>query len=168
MYNELLAEITQLDAKIKQAEASLKALTQHNQSVHLLQQVPGIGIMTSTAMVASVGNPQRFSNGRKLASWLGLTPSERSSGNRRRLGKISKRGDCYLRMLLTHGARSVLARATLLKRKGDSMTPLQQWATQLEQRVGHNKATCAIANKLARICWAVWTTESSFHYAVES
>lgn len=165
LYNELLEEISQLEAKIKQAEVSLKALTQHDPRVQLLLQVPGIGIMTSTALVASVGNPHRFSNGRKLASWLGLTPSERSSGNRRRLGAISKRGDCYLRMLLTHGARSVLARAKILKRKGDPMTPLQQWATQLEQRVGHNKATCAIANKLTRICWAVWATEPSFNYA---
>lgn len=155
LYNELLTEIAELKAKIKQAERSLKELTQNDQRVHLLQQVPGIGIMTSTAMVASVGNPHRFSNGRKLASWLGLTPLERSSGNRRRLGKISKRGDCYLRMLLTHGARSVLTRAKLLNRTGEQLTPLQQWAAQLEQRVGHNKATCAIANKLARICWAV-------------
>lgn len=131
-----------------------------------LQQVPGIGIMTSTALVASVGNPHRFSNGRKLASWLGLTPSERSSGHRRILGKISKRGDCYLRMLLTHGARSVLIRAKLLKHTGQTLTPLQRWAAQLEQRVGYNKATCAIANKLAHICWAVWTTGSSFNYPI--
>jgi len=164
LYNELLTEITELEEKIKQAERSLKDLTQEDQRVQLLQQVPGVGIMTSTAMVASVGNPHRFSNGRKLASWLGLTPLEHSSGNRRRLGKISKRGDCYLRMLLTHGARSVLTRAKLLKRMDQQMTPLQQWATQLERRVGHNKATCAIANKLARICWSVWTTESSFNY----
>ncbi len=109
----------------------------------------------------------RYANsGRKLASWLGLTLGESSSGNRRRLVAISKRGDCYLRMLITHGARSVLTRAKHLKRKDDQLTPLQQWATQLEQRVGHKKATCAIANKLVRICWAVWTTESSFNYAV--
>jgi transposase len=168
MYNELLQETAELEGKIKQAEVSLKVLTQDDDRVRLLQQVPGIGLMTSTAMVASVGNPHRFSNGRKLASWLGLTPSERSSGSRRRLGKISKQGDCYLRMLLTHGARSVLARAKQLSRACDRLTPLQQWAAQLEQRVGHNKATCAIANKLARICWAIWTTESSFHCAVQN
>jgi transposase len=168
LYNELLEEIAQLDTKIKQAESSLKELTTHNDHVQRLQQIPGIGIMTSTALVASIGNPHRFSNGRKLSSWLGLTPSERSSGNRRRLGKISKRGDCYLRMLLTHGARSVLARAKQLKRTSEPLTQLQQWAVQLEQRVGHNKATCAIANKLARICWAIWTTESSFHQAIHN
>ena len=167
LYNELLEEIGNLDAKIKQAEASLKALTQNDQRVHLLQQVPGIGIMTSTALVASVGNPHRFSNGRKLASWMGLTPSERSSGTRRHLGRISKRGDSYLRMLIIHGSRAVLNRAKICKRNGEPLTPLQKWATQLEQRVGHNKATCALANKLARICCAVWTAESSFNYTAE-
>ena len=95
---------------------------------------------------------------------MGLTPSERSSGTKRRLGSISKRGDSYLRMLIIHGARPVLTRAKLLKRNGSLLTPLQEWAIQLEQRVGHNKATCAIANKLARICWAVWTKESTFNY----
>jgi len=164
LYKGLLDEISELDIKIKQAERNLKALTQQDERIHRLQQIPGIGLMTSTALVASVGNPHRFSNGRKLASWLGLTPSEHSSGRRRRLGSISKRGDCYLRMLLTYGARSVLARAKQLKRREEPLTPLQKWATQLELRVGHNKATCAIANKLARICWAVWTTESSFNY----
>ena len=123
--------------------------------------------MTSTALVASVGNPHRFSNGRKLASWMGLTPSERSSGTRRHLGRISKRGDSYLRMLIIHGSRAVLNRAKICKRNGEPLTPLQKWATQLEQRVGHNKAACALANKLARICWAVWTTESSFNYTAE-
>ena len=139
-----------LETKINQAEVSLKELTKNDPRIQLLQQVPGIGIMTSTVMVANVGNPHRYSNGRKLASWLGLTPSERSSGNRRRLGRISKQGDCYPRMLFTHGARSVLARAKQLKRGAEQLTRLQQWATQLEQRVGHNKATCTIANKLAR------------------
>ena len=164
LYNDLLEEVITLDAKIKQAESNLKALTQNDERVDLLLQVPDIGIMTSTALVASVGNPHRFANGRKLASWLGLTPKEHSSGNRRQLGRISKRGDGYLRMLLTHGARPVLARAKQLKRQDQPLTPLQQWATQLEQRVGHNKATCAIANKLARICWAVWINKSSCHY----
>lgn len=164
LYNDLLEEIAELEARIKQAENSLKSLTRSDDRVQRLLEVPGIGMMTSTALVASVGNPHRFSSGRKLASWLGLTPREYSSGKQRRLGRISKRGDSYLRMLLTHGARSVLARARQLARTDQPLTPLQQWATQLERRVGYNKATCAIANKLARICWAVWTKEASFQY----
>lgn len=168
LYNEFATEIAELEAKINKAEHSLKDLTQDDQRVNLLQQIPGIGIITSTAMVASVGNLHRLSNGLKLASWLGFTLSERSTGNRRRLGRISKRGNCYPHMLLTHGARSVLARAKLLKRTSEQLAPLQQWATQLEQRVGHKKATCAIASKLARICWAIWKTVSFFHHAVQN
>lgn len=96
-------------------------------------------------------------------AWLGLTPKENSSGLRRRLGRISKRGDAYLRTLLTHGARAVLLRAKQLAQQGKPLTRLQQWALALEQRAGHNKATCALANKLARIGWAVWVHQSAFN-----
>ena len=105
LYNDLLEEVITLDAKIKQAESNLKALTQNDERVDLLLQVPGIGIMTSTALVASVGNPHRFANGRKLASWLGLTPKEHSSGNRRQLSGISKRGDVTIPSLCTQQIR---------------------------------------------------------------
>ena len=147
---------------IRSGEREIVALTKHNEDVQLLQQVPGIGVLTGTALVASVGSANRFSSGRKLSSWVGLTPREHSSGNTRVMGRISKQGDCYLRMLVTHGARSVLYRASQLSKEGKAMTPLQRWACQLEKRVGHNKATCAIANKLIRICWAVWTTRKPY------
>ena len=88
---------------------------------------------------------------------------ENSSGVRRRLGRISKRGDVYLRTLLTHGARAVLTRARQLAIQGKPTFQLQAWALALEQRAGHNKATCALANKLARICWAVWTNNRAFN-----
>ena len=116
----------------------------------------------STAMVAAVGSPHLFPDARHFASWLGLTPREHSSGNRRFLGKISKQGDSYLRMLLTHGARAVLNRAKQLRRAGHTLNRLQAWACKLEARVGHNKATCALANKLARICWATWKHQRDF------
>ena len=83
---------------------------------------------------------------------LGLTPREHSSGNRRRLGHISKQGDKYLRMLLIHGARSCLAAAKRHQKKD----PLSKWALQVEQRRGYNRATVALANKIARIAWRVW------------
>lgn len=162
IYATLLQEIEQLTQWIKTGEREIVALTKENEEVQLLQKVPGIGVLTSTALVASIGSVQRFSNGRKLSSWVGLTPREYSSGNTRRLGGISKQGDCYLRMLITHGARSVLYRARQLSKAGKTLTPLQRWACQLEKRVGHNKATCAIANKLIRICWAVWTTRKPY------
>ena len=113
-------------------------------------------LLTATALYASAGDAQHFRNGRHLASWLGLTPREHSSGNVRKLGGISKRGDRYVRMLLTHGARAVLLRAGQLQRADKPLNALQRWALALKQRSNHNKATCALANKIARIAWATW------------
>ena len=162
VFGRLLEEIATLETDIAAVERQLNALTRNNTDVARLRAVDGIGLLTSTAMLASAGSAHHFPDGRHFASWIGLTPREYSSGNRRYLGKISKQGDSYLRMLLTHGARSVLTRAKTLKRAGKSLNRLQAWACQLEQRVGHNKATCAIANKLARICWAVWKHQRDF------
>lgn len=168
VYQSLLNEISRLQEAITEVERQLKALTKGNQEVRALQGVSGVGLLTSTAMVACAGSPHHFANGRKFASWLGLTPLEYSSGNKRIIGRISKQGDRYLRTLLVHGARSVLARTKTLHRTGAEMNQLQRWAWQLEQRVGHNKAACAVANKLARICWAVWKHQREFdpNYAI--
>jgi len=98
-----------------------------------------------------------------MASFVGLTPREHSSGRRRFLGRISKRGDAYLRMLLIHGARSVLFHAKRMKHRDR----LRSWALNLERKVGHNKAAAALANKLARITWAVWKNDRNFEIAPE-
>ena len=119
---------------------------------------PGIGILTATALVAIVGDVSRFPNGRRFASYLGLTPREFSSGARRRLGRISKRGDSYQRTLLIHGARAVLRAA---KTKNHPNT-LHSWALEVQTRRGHNVAAVALANKLARITWAVWKEGRDF------
>ncbi|PYR07869.1 MAG: hypothetical protein DMF99_21130 [Acidobacteria bacterium] len=122
-----------------------------------LQQVPGVGVLTSTALVASVGHIHAFRRGRQFASWLGLTPRESSTGGRRYLGGISKRGDVYLRCLLTHGARAVLLTAQrTVGRTPQRATAFQRWAASVAVRRGHNKAAIAVANKLARMIWAVW------------
>ena len=97
---------------------------------------------------------QHFKDARHFASWFGLTPKEHSSGGSRHLGRISKRGDRYLRMLLTHGARSVLRAASVAKLAGRSLDGLRQWALAVQGRTNHNKAACALANKIARICYA--------------
>lgn len=149
-------EIRCLSECIAHAEQQLQALTRSDPAVQSLQQVSGIGLLTSTALVASAVDARNFKNGRHLASWLGLTPREHSSGERRNLGGMSKRGDVYTRMLLIHGARSVLLRAGQLKRADQPLNGLQRWALALRQRVGHNKATVGLANKLARIAWACW------------
>lgn len=116
-----------------------------------LLSIPGIGVIVSTAFFACVGDVHRFPSGRHLASYLGLTPRERSSGTTRRLGRISKRGNPYLRMQLVHGARSVLWHA----KRAKSHDRLRLWAVTLQGRTSHNKTAVALASKLAQIAWAV-------------
>jgi transposase len=161
-FTVLLDEIKALEANIRELERQLAALTRHNPVVRLLTKVSGVGLLTSTALLAAAGSPHHFKSGRHFSSWLGLTAREFSSGSKRRLGKITKRGDTYLRMLLIHGARSVLTRARQLQRAGQRLNRIQLWVVQLEARVGYNKASVALANKLARICWATWKYERDF------
>jgi transposase len=149
---EVRAEVGELEERIHLVDRQLLVLGRGLPEVCLLRSIPGIGPLTATALVALVVDPHRFPTGRHFASYLGLTPRESSSGLRRRLGAISKRGDTYLRMLLTHGARAVLCGASRLERPD----PLRSWALRVQARRGHNKATIALANKLARIAWAVW------------
>jgi transposase len=151
-------EIQALSRNIKVTEQQLEALAEQTPVVERLRSIPGIGLMTATALVGFVGNIQRFPSGRHFASYLGLTPREYSSGLMRRLGRISKRGNPYLRMLLIHGARSVLCHA----KKAQQHDRLRSWALGLERRLRHNKAAVALANKLARIAWAVWKHDRSF------
>src|SRR5690606_30057583 len=128
-----------------------------------LLSVPGVGLLTATAMLAATGGTvSHFRDARHFASWFGLTPKERSSGQSRHLGRLSKRGDRYLRMLLTHGARAVLRAATVSERAHRPLDPLRQWALALQARSNHNKATCALANKLARICFAALRDQQPF------
>ena len=119
----------------------------------------GIGLLTATAIVGFVGDLRRFPSGRRFSSYLGLVPKENSSGDIRRLGSITKRGDSYLRTLLTQGGRAVLRAANVSKSPPDK---LRAWARKVHRSRGHNKAAIAVANKLARIVWAVSTRESEF------
>lgn len=150
--NELVIEIRQLTSRIENVERQLAALADETPVVERLCSIPGVGLLTATALIAFVGNVERFPSSRHFSCYLGLTPREHSSGLRRQLGQISKRGDVYIRMLLTHGARSVL-RAAKLKSKPDKFST---WALDVHRRRGHNKASIAVANKMARIVWAVW------------
>ena len=132
-------------------DTQLEALAAQTPAVERLMQIPGIGLIIATAMVGFVGDLRRFPSGRHLASYLGLTPREYSTGLRHRLGRISKRGDAYLRMLLIHGARAVLGRAKTAERPDR----LRAWALALGTRAHNNKAAVALANKIVRIAWAV-------------
>lgn len=155
-------DVRALEARIAGIERQLTALAKDDAVIRRLLEIPGIGLLTATALVGSVGRITAFRRARQFASWLGLTPREHSSGPRRRLGAITKRGDVYLRCLLTHGARAVLLTAQRQAAAHKPLTGLQPWAVQLASRKGHNKATIAVANKLARIVWAVWTRDTAY------
>ena len=155
---EVCLEIRDYEQRMRDVEKQLHALSKQIPTVTLLRTVPGIGLLTSTALFAFIGDIQRFRSSRHFAAFLGLTPRLRGSGFALHLGSISKQGDRYLRTLVSHGARSVLLRAKLVKRPDR----LRAWALGVYSRRGHNKATIAIANKLARIVWAVWKHNTQF------
>lgn len=159
----LVEEIRELEDRLKRVDRQLRAIADADPVATRLQTVPGVGVLVSTALVGSVPHIHAFRRGRDFASWLGLTPREASSGLRRWQGGISKRGDVYLRALLTHGARSVLFNA---KRRAhvhpDQLSPIQRWVLSVADRRGYNKAVSALANKLARIIWAVWRRDVDF------
>lgn len=157
----VMEEVGRLEEGMAGVEGQLKAVGRQLPLVEKLETIPGIGLLNATAFSAMVGDLGRFPTGRRFAGSLGLTPKERSSGKRRWLGSISKAGNPYLRTLLICGARSVLLSAHRAKRPHR----LQQWALEVERRRGRNRAAVAVANKLARIVWAVSTRGVAFQAA---
>jgi transposase len=155
-------EVRALERDIKDIDRQLARVSAADPVAQRLLTIPGIGVITATALLGAVAHIHAFRRARHFASWLGLTPSERSSGFRRHLGRISKRGDVYLRCLLTHGARAVLLTAQRTLRGKGHGTRFQHWAVAVAGRRGHNKAAIAVANKLARVVWAVWRGERDF------
>ena len=144
-------------------EVTLRKLTRGDPVVRNLLQICGVGPLIATALQATVGNIERFPSGRHLACWLGLTAREYSTGGRHRLGRISRRGDRYLRTLLVNGARSaLLAAKRFFHPEGRPLDRLRTWASGILQRRGLNQATVALANKLARIIWATWRYQRPF------
>ena len=146
---DLLSEVHRLDERITQYDRHIEQIAKESARARQLMQLPGVGATTATGLVAMIGSGQEFKSGRQLAAWLGLVPGQYSSGGKQRLGRITKAGDPYLRMLLVLGARAVLQSA---KEKAD---PVSRWAVQLAARAGYWKAIVAIAAKNARMCWAV-------------
>jgi transposase len=145
LFARLLEHLRHLDAQAHALEAQIKAWHREDAASRRLEEVPGIGPLTASALVASIGDARNFKNGRQLSAWLGLVPRQRSSGGKPTLLGISKRGDVYLRTLLIHGARSTLQRAK----------PDDHWGAALAQRRHKNLAAVALANKNARIVWAL-------------
>lgn len=155
LIQRLLEHLNALDAQVSELDEQILAWHRSNAQSQKLQQIPGIGAITASALVASVGEVTQFSCARELSAWIGLVPRQHSSGGKERLLGISKRGDVYLRTLLVHGARSLIRQAQLHPER-------YAWLTALIGRSNANIAAVALANKNARIAWALMARDRAF------
>jgi transposase len=149
LFHKLFDELGKLDAEVAYYQEKLEALAHTHPVCQRLLTIPGIGSLTATALMAAVSAVRVFKNGRQFAVWLGLVPKRYSTGGQTRLLEISKRGDSYIRKLLIHGARATLRWA---RTKADRRS---QWIRELLARRGWNRTAVAVANKNARIVWAL-------------
>lgn len=156
LWNDLLT----LEERLKELDKEIEKLARSNEVTQRLQQLRGVGPLIATALVATVGSGEQFSKGRQMAAAIGLTPRQSSSGDKHRLFGISKRGDVYLRTLLIHGARAVVSQA---KHRDD---PLSRWATDIAKRRHPNVAAVALANKTARMAWAMLQNDTVYNPAL--
>lgn len=160
IFRELLAdlysEMIHLDTRIATLENKLDVICTQNEDCQRLLSIPGIGLLSATAMIAAIGDITVFKNGRELAAWLGLVPRQHSTGGKPTLLGISKRGDTYLRTLLIHGGRTVVRVADKYHDKRS------QWITRIETRRGKNISAVAVANKNARIAWALLSKKTTY------
>jgi transposase len=155
LVQRLMDHLNELDKQVDELEVQIKAWHRESAASRKLEKIPGIGPITASALVASIGNAKNFDDGRQLAAWLGLVPKQHSTGGKSKLLGISKRGDSYLRTLLIHGARSVILSAS---KKVDKSS----WLRKLMERRNPNVAAVALANKNARIVWALLANEREF------
>jgi transposase len=160
LLSHALEHLRQLDRCIADCDAEIHLHVQHSEEARRIQALTGVGELTASALLATVSSPRDFKNGRQLAAWAGLVPRQNSSGGKLRLGGITKRGDTYLRGLLTQGARSTLQVA--LKREPLRRSRLEQWMVALHGRAGYRKTLVAIANKHLRILWAILAHGESY------
>jgi transposase len=153
VFRELLlrlrSHLLELNRHIQELEDHIDAWHKNNEDSQRLANIPGVGVLTASALVASIGDARCFKNGRELAAWLGLVPRQHSSGGKPLLLGISKRGDAYLRTLMVHGARSSVRVAA------NKQTPTDRWTSELSTRRHMNVVSVARANKNARIAWAL-------------
>jgi transposase len=156
LLRRLLAHLKRLDRDVAKLKADIVAWHAHSEDSQRLECIGGFGPLTATAFVASVGNAKSFKNGRQVAAWLGLVPRQDSSGGKTRLLGISKHGDVYLRTLLIHGARAVLRHLKPRAHQTDD------WLRRLLARRNRNVAAVALANKNARIAWALLAHQRDF------
>ena len=159
VFAELYARLCSFDQQIANYDRRIVQLAQTSEPARRLMQVEGVGPLTATAIVATAGDGRQFRNGRQFAAWLGLVARQRSSGGKARHGRITKRGDVYLRTLLVHGARA------LMRHLAEREDRKSRWVLALKERRGFNKAAVALAAKHARILWALLAHASEYQLA---
>jgi len=152
IYEELL----DLEERLKRVNIKLKGIAEQSPLCRLLMTIPGIGVINATAIYAAIGDGKQFETARDFAVWMGLTPRQYASGTKSYTGRITKRGNSYLRKQLVHGARAIMHRS---QGKEDV---LNVWINDIKARRGQQKACVALAHKLARICWAVLSKGEEF------
>jgi transposase len=159
-FAELYTELCSIEERIAKCHRHIERIFLSNPVCHKLAEVEGVGTLTATALIASVGDSRIFDNGRQMAAWLGLVPRQSSTGGKTVLLGITKRGNRYLRTLLIHGARAVLRYAP---NKSDARS---RWITSIKDRRGSNIAAVSLANKNARILWALMSRDEIYRKAV--
>jgi transposase len=160
LVGEQMRALDQVEERLAAYAEQIAAQARASDVARRLQTIAGVGPTTAAALVATVGAPQEFRNGRQFAAWLGLTPKQHSTGGKTRLGRITKRGDAYLRTLLILGAKSALQAA--LRKPPELRHRLQQWIVAVLDRIGYHKTLVAIANKHARIVWVLLVKGEDF------
>jgi transposase len=148
LVQRLWEHFQELDRQVGELDRDIRRLQREDEASRRLAEIPGIGFLSASALAATVGDAKAFANGRQLAAWLGLVPRQHSSGGKEILMGISKRGDCYVRTLLIHGARALIQQA---ERRNEA----DSWLKRLLARRSKNVATVAVAAKNARIAWAI-------------
>jgi len=155
LFERLTDNLKEMDRQVKELEEKIQLWHRENAASRKLAEIPGLGPITASAIVATVGDAREFKNGRQLAAWMGLVPKQHSSGGKQNLLGISKRGDTYLRTLMIHGARAVI-------RFAESKAEPESWLRKLMARRNKNIAAVALANKNARIVWALLANDRMF------
>jgi transposase len=155
-FEELTCELMEIEARVKTLELRIQETAGNSDECRRLMEIPGIGLLSATAIIAKMPSPMDFKNGRQFAAYLGLVPRHDGTGGKNRILGLSKRGDRYLRTLLVHGARSIL-RISSTRSDNTSL-----WAEQLKQRKGYNRASVALANKNARIAWRLMAKKEAY------